>query len=152
MSAKAIQDYFKGDHALCMGCGPRNPDGFHIKTFWDGRRGRFRFRPKDYQTAVPGVLYGGLIAAMIDCHCIGTAIAAAYDREGRAPGSLPVIMYVTANLNVSYMKSTPMDIDLLLRSEVSTQTERKSIVTCDLYAATGDPVFARGEVVGVRVA
>lgn len=152
MADKAIQDYFSGDYAQCMGCGTQNQDGFQVKTFWDGRQGSYRFRPHPHQKAFPGVLYGGMIASIMDCHCIGTAIAAAYDSEGRPPDSLPMIMYVTANLNVSYLKSTPMDVELALYSEVSEQTERKSIVTCRLCADDGADVFARGEVVAVRVA
>jgi acyl-coenzyme A thioesterase PaaI-like protein len=152
MLDKAIQDYFSGDYAQCMGCGNQNADGFQIKTYWDGRQGSYRFRPQPNQRAFPGVLYGGMIASIMDCHCIGTAIAGAYDREGRPPGSLPMIMYVTANLNVSYLKSTPMDVELLLYSEITEQTERKSIVTCRLCAEDEDQAFARGEVVAVRVA
>lgn len=152
MSAKAIQDYYAGDHAICMGCGPRNPDGFRIKTYWDGRQGRYRFRPEPHQTAFPGVFYGGMIAAVIDCHCIGTAIAEAYHREGRPPGSTPVIMFVTANLNVGYLKPTPMDRELEVISEIQSHSDRKSVVTCRLSAVGDDQPFVQGEVIAVRVA
>ena len=152
MKDKAIQDHFSGDYAQCMGCGPEHPDGFHIKTYWDGSRGRYRFRPKPNQTAFPGVLYGGMIASIMDCHCIGTAIAAAYDREGRAPDTLPAIMYVTANLNVTYLAPTPMDGELELTSEIKEQGERKTVVTCRLCAVGTDKPFARGDVIAVRAA
>lgn len=94
--------------------------GAEIRTRMDFRskptgmaaRAAYRFRPQPNQRACPGVLYGGMIASIMDCHCIGTAIAGAYDREERPPGSLPMIMHVTASLNVSYLKSTPMDVEL----------------------------------------
>ena len=152
MAKKAIQDYFRGDHAHCMGCGPQNPDGYRIKTFWDGRQGSYRFTPRSHQLAFPGVFYGGMIAAIIDCHCIGTAIAAAYDKEGRLPDTLPAIMFVTANLNIDYLKPTPMDRELLMLSEIKRQSGRKSVVTCRLSTVAADQPFVQGQLVAVRVA
>jgi acyl-coenzyme A thioesterase PaaI-like protein len=95
------------------------------------------------------VVYGGLIASLIDCHSIGTAVAAAYQHEGREPGSLPAIMFVTANLNVNYLKPTPMDSELLLRASPRDSGPRKMTVACALYA--GETLCAHAEVLAVRV-
>ena len=149
MTQKAIQDSYPDEIAICYGCGRHNPKGFHIKTFWNGEEGVFRFKPQPYHTAFPGVVYGGLIASLIDCHSIGTAIAAAYQAEGRKPGSDPEITFVTGNLNVSYLHPTPIDAELELRSRVKEMNERKIIVTCDL--SVGDTKCARGEVTAVRI-
>ncbi len=150
MDQPAIQDHFSGEHAICYGCGNKNPHGLHVRTQWDGQVGSFCFTPEDYHTAFPGVVYGGLIASLFDCHCIGTAIAAAYDAQGRRPGSDPAIMYVTANLNVNYLRPTPMDRELMFKARIVETRGRKTVVSCTL---TADGIeCANARVVGVRAA
>lgn len=150
MTGKAIQDFYNEDTAICYGCGRNNPEGLHVRTIWDGRQGVFRFTPRPYHTAFPGVVYGGLIASLIDCHCTGTAIAAAYDAAGRAPGSKPEITFVTGNLNVSYLVPAPIDRELVLRSRIKEMGPKKAVVSCSLFS--DETECARGEVVAVRVA
>jgi len=149
MKPEAIQDYYPDEIAVCYGCGRNNPEGLHIKTFWDGKQGFFRFKPAPYHTAFPGVVYGGLIASLIDCHSIGTAVAAAYEAENRRPGSDPEITYVTGNLNVTYLIPTPTGVELALRSYVKEMGPRKTLVACAVYA--GDKKCAQGEVTAVRI-
>lgn len=146
---QAIQDTYNQSAAICYGCGINNPHGLHIKTRWDGEIGHSRFIPRDEHTAFPGVVYGGLIASLIDCHSIGTAIAAMYDAENRSAGSSPEITCVTGNLNVSYKKPTPMGVELKLESRIKEITAKKAIVSTNLIA-NGD-ICATGEVVAVRV-
>jgi len=148
MDQPAIQDHFRGEHAICFGCGGDNPQGLHIRTQWDGHCGTFYFIPKQYHTAFPGVVYGGLIASLFDCHCIGTAIAAAYDAEGRMPGTEPAIMYVTASLNVNYLRPTPMDQELTLKAHIIESKGRKTVVSCTLLA--DDSECANARVIAVR--
>ena len=148
MKDAAIQDFYSDDIAICYGCGKNNPQGLHIRTIWDGKVGLFRFTPKPFHTAFPGVVYGGLVASLIDCHSIGTAVAAAYQAAGREPGTGPEITFVTGNLNVKYLKPTPIGVELLLRAKIKEMGERKAIVECSLYA--NDEECARGEVIAVR--
>ena len=143
-----VQDFFGDEHSICYGCGRNNPHGLHIRTHWDGERGTFKFTPEDYHTAFPGIVYGGLIASLFDCHCIGTAIAAAYDNEGRAPGTQPAIMFVTANLNVNYLRPTPMDRVLTLQARIVESKGRKSVVACTLVADNVE--CANATVVAIR--
>jgi acyl-coenzyme A thioesterase PaaI-like protein len=150
MEQPAIQDHFCGEHAICYGCGSSNPHGLHVRTQWDGQVGTLCFTPKAYHTAFPGVVYGGLIASLFDCHCIGTAIAAAYDAQDRRPGTDPAIMYVTANLNINYVHPTPMDRELVLKARIVETRGRKTVVSCTL---TADGIeCANARVVGVRAA
>jgi acyl-coenzyme A thioesterase PaaI-like protein len=149
MTAAPIQNFYPENTAICYGCGRNNADGLHIQTYWDGTEGVCHFTPREYHTAFPGVVYGGLLASLIDCHSIGTAIAAMYDAEGRAPGTDPEITCVTGNLNVDYLKPTPTGIELTLRAQIAERTERKAIVTCSVYAGEDETVRAR--VVAVRV-
>ena len=69
----AFQDYYPEDVAHCYGCGRLNPQGHQIKSYWDGDETVARFTPLPYHTAIPGYVYGGLVASLIDCHGTGTA-------------------------------------------------------------------------------
>ena len=108
MSEKAIQGYYADDANHCYGCGSLNSHGLQIKSYWDGDETVCHFQPLPYHTAIPGYVYGGLIASLIDCHGTGTA-AAGYRSEGRAMGSEPLLRFVTASLHVDYLKPTPID-------------------------------------------
>ncbi len=143
-----IQDQLQGNH--CFGCSPDNPHGHHIKSRWDGSLARCEFTPRPWHCAgSPHYVYGGLIASLIDCHSICTAIAEAYQREGREIGSGENILYVTGRLEVSYLQATPIAGPLLLEAAVTEAGERKSIVHCTLRVA--DQECARGELLAVRV-
>ena len=147
----ALQDVWP--EATCYGCGPGNPQGLHIKSYWapDGETVLCRFRPDVYYNAgFPNVLYGGLIASLIDCHAIWTAIASAYRDAGRPHGSLPAISYVTGALTVRYLAPTPLDQELILRARVTEVQGRKAQVTCTL--GTGAQITAEGSVLAVRIA
>ena len=83
------------------------------------------------------------------CHSMGTAIAAAYQTDGRDPGTAPEITYVTGSLNVRYLRPTPAGVELVLRSRVRELHERKATV---VTSVTADGIeCATGEVVAVRV-
>lgn len=150
MSDKAFQDYYPDHLSHCYGCGRLNEHGLQIKSYWDGGETVCRFHPKPYHTALPGYIYGGLIASLIDCHSTGSAAAAAYRAEGRDMDSLPPLRFVTASLHVDYLRPTPLgDNPLLLRSQIKEIKGRKVVMTTTLSAA--GQVCARGEVVAVRM-
>ena len=147
MNEKAIQDYYPDEYSHCYGCGRLNAHGLQIKSYWDGDETVCRFGPKAYHMAVPGFVYGGLIASLIDCHGTGTAAAAKYRAEKREPGSDPPLRYATASLHVDYLAPTPIDATLELRGRIKEVRERKVIVSITL-SANGQKC-ARGEVTGV---
>lgn len=149
-SGQALQDIWP--EATCYGCGPANPYGLHIKSYWDsdGETVFCRFQPDlKYNAGFPNVMYGGLVASLIDCHSIWTAIAAAYKAEGRPHGSAPSISYVTGSLQVRYLHPTPLDQEIVLRAHVTEVRGRKTHVACTVQA--GDRVTADGTVVAVRI-
>ncbi len=147
MSAKAIQDHYPDDFAHCFGCGRHNAHGHRLKSFVDGDEVVARFTPLPEHTALPGFVYGGLIASLIDCHAMATAAAAAERAAGRLIGEGPAPRFVTAQLNVSFAKPTPLGDELTLRARVTDRSERKAIVEVTLFA--GDVVTARGNVIAV---
>ena len=146
---EAFQDTYPDDVSHCYGCGRLNEHGYRIRTFWEGDESVTRFTPAAYHTAIPGYVYGGLIASLIDCHGTGTAAAAAYRAEGREPGSEPALRYVTASLSVDYLAPTPLGPELEIRGRVKEIKSRKVVVDARLLAE--GRVCATGQVVAVRM-
>lgn len=145
----AIQDHYPNDYAQCYGCGRLNQDGLQIKSYAEGDEVVCHFQPRPYHTAVPGYVYGGLIASLIDCHGTGAAAAAGYAAEGRKPGSEPPLRYVTASLKVDFLRPTPLGPVLELRARTREVKGRK--VTLDITLAVQETICARGEVICVRI-
>lgn len=149
MPQKAFQDYYPDDLSHCYGCGRLNEHGLQLKSFWDGEETVAIFEPRPYHTAIPGYVYGGLIASLIDCHGTGTASAAAYRQAGREMGTDPPLRFVTAALRVDYLRPTPMGVPLEVRGRVTEISGRKVVVSATVLA--GGQVCARGEVVAVQM-
>ena len=149
MISNAVQDHYPEDVAHCYGCGRLNPQGLHIKTRWDGDETIARFRPRPQDVAMPGFVYGGLIASLLDCHAMGTAAAAAERAAGRDIGDASAPRFVTAALRVDYLKPTPHGPELEIRARAREVAERKVIVDARVMADGVET--ARAEVVAVRM-
>ena len=149
MARKAFQEYYPDELKCCYGCGANNEYGLKLKSYWDGDQSIAEFTPKPYHTALPGVVYGGLIASLIDCHATGTASAAAYRREGREMGSAPPLRFVTASLQVDYLRPTPIDASLELRGFLEEIKERKIVVSVTITAEGN--ICAKGKVITVKM-
>lgn len=144
---KAFQEYYSEDFSHCYGCGTKNEFGHQLKTYWDGEETVSHFTPKPEHTALPGFVYGGLIASLIDCHSTGSGSAALYKKQKAKNAIYP--RCVTASLNVDYLKPTPIDCTLELRGKIKEIKGRKVIVQTNL-SAKGE-ICAKGEVVVVEV-
>jgi acyl-coenzyme A thioesterase PaaI-like protein len=145
----AVQDHYPDDFAHCYGCGKHNATGLQLKTVRDGEETVALFTPRPEHTALPGFVYGGLIASLVDCHAMATASDAAVRAKGKVTGEVPSPRYVTASLKVDYLKPTPLGPELVVRGRVRERTEKKAIVEVTLSA--DGVVTARGEVVAVRI-
>jgi acyl-coenzyme A thioesterase PaaI-like protein len=148
MTQQSFQDYYDDDVSHCYGCGRLNNHGLQIKSFWENDQAVSIYYPKPYHTAIPGYVYGGLIASLIDCHSTGTAAAAQYRHEGRDMGTEPLLRFLTASLHVDYLKPTPIEGPLELRSTIAEIKGRKVVVETELSAA--GEICARGRVVAVQ--
>jgi acyl-coenzyme A thioesterase PaaI-like protein len=150
MAEKAFQDYYPEDFSHCYGCGSLNAHGLQIKSRWEGEESVARFTPQPYHIALPGYVYGGLIASLIDCHATGTAAAAATQAAtGQPLGAVPLLRFVTASLKVDFLRPTPSGTELELRATVAELKGRKVVVQVTLYAQGN--ACARGEVVCVQM-
>lgn len=171
----AFQDNYPPDLAHCFGCGHLNRVGHHIRTFWDDRQddggdndggghdgpgrgavgGRTitRFTPAADQTAIPGYVYGGLLASLVDCAGTGSACGAAYRHEGRTMGEpaddAAPLRFVTGRLEVDYLAPTPMGVELVVRGRIDEVGAKKVVVSLEVFA--GDALVVRGRVIAVRM-
>ncbi|NVB40482.1 PaaI family thioesterase [Pseudenhygromyxa sp. WMMC2535] len=147
MSAESsIQSHYPKAVAQCFGCGAHNPAGHQLQSFGRGDHTVAHFTPKPEHMAIPGFVYGGLIASLIDCHGTGTGTWAALN-AGEAGDPIP--RFVTGKLEVSYEKPTPMGVELELIGRVREQSARKVVVDIELSAA--GVVTAEGTVIAVRM-
>jgi acyl-coenzyme A thioesterase PaaI-like protein len=149
MGQKAFQDYYEDAVSYCYGCGRLNEHGYQIKSYWEGEDAVCRFHPEPYHIAIPGYVYGGLIASLIDCHATGTAAAAAHRDQGRPMDEPPYLRFVTASLHVDYLKPTPIDATLELRAQATEIEGRKVTVSVSVLAEGVET--ARGRVVAVQI-
>ncbi len=149
MDQKAFQDYYAEDYSYCYGCGRLNEHGLQIKSYWEGEETVAVYKPLAQHIAIPGFVYGGLIASLIDCHSTGTAAAAAYKREGREMDTQPQLRFLTASLQVDYLLPTPLGVALEVRGTIEEIKERKVVVSTRLIA-NGD-VCATGKVIAVKI-
>jgi len=102
-----------------------------------------RFTPEAYHCAGPKhFVNGGVIATIIDCHCVCTAAAQAYQDDDREIGSEPHLHYATANLELKYLRPTPIDTELELLARIVDRTDRTYVLSCELNAAGKTTVTA----------
>lgn len=144
----AIQDEYADDFSWCFGCGRLNVDGHHFRTRWDGKKTVTEYTPKEEHQAVPGFVYGGVIASFIDCHGTGSAALALHRKNGHEPGDgVEPPRFVTASLHVDFMKPTPQHVPLKAIGTVEEIHPKRFKVHTEVFA--GDELVVKGEVVAV---
>jgi acyl-coenzyme A thioesterase PaaI-like protein len=149
MPPKAFQDYYPDHLAHCYGCGRLNNFGYQIKSYWNGEDSVCYYTPSPNHIAIPGYVYGGLLASLIDCHGTGTAAAAAYRAENREMDTEPAFRFLTASLHVDYLKPTPLGVTLEVRGKIKENKRRKLVI--EEWITANGIVTVRGEVIAVQV-
>jgi len=155
ISPRAFQDCYPEELSHCYGCGRNNLEGHQLKSFWKHVDEKHllssttvaHYTPSDVHIAIPGFVYGGMIASLIDCHGTGSASAMAYLSQKREMGSSPALRFVTGGLNVSYLAPTPQGVELELVGYFSELKARKIVV--DITLSANDVICAKGQVVAV---
>jgi acyl-coenzyme A thioesterase PaaI-like protein len=145
MNQRAIQDQYRDEFAHCYGCGRNNQHGLQLKSYWQGEECICRHTPQPYYCGgKPGILYGGMIASLLDCHGAATAAAAKARESGEMVGR-----FVTASLSIDFVKPTPLGIELEIRGKVLDLSGRKVTVDLKLYA--GATLCVTGRVLMVQL-
>ena len=141
VESRAIQDQMRDNY--CWGCGADNPSGLHLKSYWDGELAIAQWTPSEEFAAGPRhFLNGGIIATLLDCHGVCTAIADAYQREGRGIGADPEIWLATTFLSVEYSRPTPIAEVVEVTARLTHCDEQSASVECVLGAGGKDRVRA----------
>jgi len=147
--SEPVQNHYPADFSHCYGCGRLNESGYQLKSAWEGDEVVAHFTPKPYHIALPGYVYGGLIASLIDCHAMATAAAIVERAAGRGIGEAPAPRFVTAALHVDYLAPTPLGPELEIRARAKEIRQRKVVVEVAVSAQAN--ITARGEVVAVAM-
>lgn len=147
---EAIQNYYPDELAWCYGCGRNNEHGHHFQTVWEGEETITRFTPQPYHIAIPGYVYGGLLASLMDCHGTGSAALAAYRAAGRQPDDDgPPLRFVTADLHVTYLRPTPLGPELVAHGRIKEIKGRKVVV--EAWIEVNGETTVRGEIIAVQM-
>ena len=142
----AIQDEYADDYAWCYGCGRLNEKGMHLRTGWQGDQTVTIYEPRPEHTAIPGFVYGGLLASLVDCHGTGSASIALHRKNGHEPGDgVEPPRFVTASLKLDFLKPTPHGVPLKAVGTVEEIHPKKWKIHTEVFA--GDVCCVKGEVV-----
>lgn len=117
----------------CYGCGPANPDGLHLQSYLD-EQGTVvaSFLPWPQHDNGLGYLNGGIVSTLLDCHSAAVALTEA-DRRGWRALDGAALPYVTAGLDVRYLRPSPLREPAELRGEVVTAGEDEIVADVALW-------------------
>jgi acyl-coenzyme A thioesterase PaaI-like protein len=145
VSKKAIQDRY-APNSICFGCGPANKEGLQIKSYRTDDGLEMEFECEEKHQAFPGVINGGIIGALLDCHGNWTAAMAIMDRNGLdAPQCT-----VTAQYEVKLKRPTPLGPTLKLQSRVLALQDDRAEVIIELKVDEKTCATGRGLFVAVE--
>ena len=137
-----------GDH--CFGCGPNNDHGLQIKSYWDGDIAKCIWQPQPYHEGWSQLTCGGVIATIVDCHCIATAMATAYRNENRALDSEPRYLFATGSINIRYLKPASVTRPITLHARVTNiKYDKKYTLSCDVFV--NDELVSDAQVIALLV-
>lgn len=143
----AIQDYYEDEFSVCFGCGRLNKDGHQLKTFLIDNETVSKHKPKENKTAINGIVYGGLLASLIDCHGTGSAAAFYAQENGITLEKHNAPRFVTGSLNVNYLKPTLLNVELVLKGKLKEIKGRKVVISIEVFC--NDKLTVNGEVTAI---
>ena len=130
----------------CFGCGPANPRGLRIRSFVEGDEVVADWTPESHHEAFPGVLNGGIIGALLDCHSNWTAI----HHLMRQSGATSAPCTVTADYAVKFLRPTPSGAPVRLRARVVQSAADRATVEATLSSGEKVTATCRGTFVAVK--
>jgi acyl-coenzyme A thioesterase PaaI-like protein len=145
MDTHSLQERY-GPTTRCFGCGPANPKGLHIRSFEEGDGVVARFRPEPHHQAFEGVVNGGIIGALLDCHSNWAATMALM--KAKSAPTPPCT--VTADFHVFLKRPTPSDAELLLRARAVEISGDRAVVEATLEANGKVTASCRGTFIAVK--
>ncbi|PWT91561.1 MAG: PaaI family thioesterase [Blastocatellia bacterium] len=145
MSDKSLQETYAPNMA-CFGCGPANEKGLHVRSFVNGNEVVAEWKASPEYEAFPGMLNGGIIGALLDCHCNW---AAAWHLMKTSAADKPPCT-VTADYAIKLLRPTPTDETIKLAARVVESSADRAVVEGELIAHDKVTATCRGTFVAVR--
>ena len=145
MSEQSLQDRYAPANR-CFGCGPANEKGLRIKSFAQGDELVARWTPSPWHEAFTGMLNGGIIGALLDCH---SNWAAAYHIM-QATGAKELPSTVTADFHVKLLRVTPSTQEVTLRAKVVESKGDRAVVEASVESGGKITATCRGTFVAVK--
>lgn len=131
---------------MCFGCGPKNEKGLRIRSFAEGDEFIAEWHAEKHHEAFPGVLNGGIIGALLDCHSNWAAAYFLMKRDGKTEAPCTV----TADFHVKLHRPTPSDALITLKAHVVDSAEDRATVEAELIANGKVCDTCRGTFVAVK--
>jgi len=142
---KSLQETY-APNGICFGCGVKNEKGLRIRSFVEGDEVVAEFHAEPHHQAFPGMLNGGIIGALLDCHSNWAAAQFLMKKHNKdAPDCT-----VTADFHVKLRRPTPFDATLFLKAKVVESTDDKAIVEAELIANDKVCATCRGTFIAVK--
>jgi len=132
--------------SICFGCGVANPKGLHIRSFPEGDELVADWTPESHHQAFPGMLNGGIIGALLDCH---SNWAAAHRLMKESGASTPPAC-VTAEFAVRLTRPTPISEPVRLSARVVETKADRAVVEATLSSGGRVCATCRGTFVAVK--
>jgi acyl-coenzyme A thioesterase PaaI-like protein len=142
-----FQNHMPGN--VCFGCGQETHDGLKISSFWEGEEAICVWKSEEKYQGWKGILNGGVLATLIDCNTMCTAMSAVYQSENRELSSSPTYRYATGTIKVKYLKPTSNLHPVELRAKVIEIKGRKVVLKCIVISQGA--ITAEADVVAIRV-
>ncbi len=141
---KCLQETY-AEKSMCFGCGPANEKGLRIQSYVDGDVVIAEWNAEKHHEAFPGVLNGGIIGTLLDCHCNWTAAFYVMQASGKqdAPST------VTAEYSVKLLRPTPSSSPLSLSAKLVELDGKKAVIEGELEADGKVCAVCRGTFVSV---
>lgn len=141
----SLQDRY-APNLICFGCGPANHLGLQIKSFVKGERVVATFDPQPHHQAFEGMVSGGILGALLDCHMNWTA---AWSLK-KAANSDALPCTVTAHYEITFQTPTPIGHTLFIEAWVKELGKRKAVIEAALGTTEGVTSLGNGTFVAVK--
>ena len=145
MNEVSLQEKY-APNSICFGCGPANQKGLKIKSFVRGDQVVAEWKPEPYHEAFPGMLNGGIIGSLLDCHSNWAATWHLMQKNGLEHPPCTV----TADYSIKLMRPTPTDSPVELVASVVESMEDRAVVEAKLIAKGKVCATCRGTFVAVK--
>jgi acyl-coenzyme A thioesterase PaaI-like protein len=145
VAVEALQERYSPG-SICFGCGPANERGLHVRSFVEGDEVVATWQPEPHHQAFPGMLNGGIVGALLDCH---SNWAAAHHLMAKAGLDAPPCT-VTADYAIKLKRPTPVDVPVHLRARVVESSDDRAVIEATMTSGDVLTATCRGTFVAVK--